>query len=62
MAKAKPNTPPVTVTALVPVNYDGTDYAAGEQLDVRPDDLPQLLNVAAVEPVPVPDESQAPAA
>ncbi|MEW9901021.1 hypothetical protein ABWL39_20570 [Chitinivorax sp. PXF-14] len=42
----------VSVTALVPVNYDGTlygpDQPGGDRFDVRAEDLGQLLDVRAV--------------
>jgi hypothetical protein len=50
---ATKNTPATTatttVTALVPVQYDLKPVAVGETFDVRAEDLPQLLEVAAVE-------------
>ena len=55
MAKAKPTTATVTVTALVPVDYDGVLYAEGDQVEIRAEDLQQLLDVnAAVETNPAP--------
>ena len=42
-----------TAVALVPVQYDGAAVAAGETFEVRASDLPQLLEVAAVEVVKV---------
>ncbi|WP_293766397.1 hypothetical protein [uncultured Aquitalea sp.] len=55
MAKNDPvQTVPVKV--LVPVNYDGTLYGPGlpdgEDLEVRKQDLDQLLNAKAVEVLP----------
>ena len=38
-----------TVTAKVPVQYDNTAVAVGESFEVRASDLPQLLDVGAVE-------------
>lgn len=48
MAKAKPSAETTTVTAVVAVEYDQVRYEAGETLDVRGGDLPQLLAVGAV--------------
>ena len=37
----------VIIIARTTIEYDGTRYAAGENLSVRPDDLQQLLDVGA---------------
>jgi hypothetical protein len=59
MAKAKAATTTTPVTAKTIIVYDGDRYDVGDALDVRPEDLDQLLSVSAVEVVAV---EQAPAA
>jgi len=49
MATKKPDVVTKTVQALVPVNYDNTPVAVGDTFEVRETDLPQLLEVKAVE-------------
>lgn len=61
MAKAASNkgSASVTVVALVPVEYDGVRYEANESVEVRADDLPQLVEVGAVQ---APEGAAAPSA
>ena len=37
----------VTLTALVPIDYDGLRVSPGDTFDVRGDDVPQLMAVEA---------------